>query len=265
MVGCRVGRCWFCSLTRPLHTGVEVREPGRANPGLLRRFRGVPRGARGGCQAAQRHPVVVVLLAAVRRVVQAVHPSARDGSGSRRVNEREQATPRPRQRGRGGRAAGGAAEAVAVRSTRIDSAILRHADELDALAIVLGSRGRSGFGSILLGDVAGDVVQLSNRPVFVVPGPRLAERLLCGSRSRYRSTGNRVPRCHTTCVETSQTDDRLWVGALPRSALADGAVESSQRVGYHSCRPLRPTRCTTAGEHLLAAGARRAARSDPHR
>jgi len=74
-------------------------------------------------------------------------------------------------------AAGSIAQAVAVKvSTAIDEAIHRHADELDACAIVLGSRGRSGLGSILLGDVAGDVVQLSDRPVFVVPSSPLAER-----------------------------------------------------------------------------------------
>jgi nucleotide-binding universal stress UspA family protein len=74
-------------------------------------------------------------------------------------------------------AAGRPAEAVAIKvSTPIDEAILRHADELDAFAIVLGSRSRSGLGSILLGDVAGDVLQLSGRPVFVVPSSALAER-----------------------------------------------------------------------------------------
>ncbi len=74
-------------------------------------------------------------------------------------------------------AAGGTAEAVAVKvATPIDEAILRHADEIDAFAIVLGSRSRSGLGSILLGDVAGDVVQLSDLPVFVVPSTTLADR-----------------------------------------------------------------------------------------
>ncbi len=74
-------------------------------------------------------------------------------------------------------AAGAAVEAVAMKVTvPIDSAILGHADELDALAIVLGSRGRSNLGSILLGDVAGDVVQLANRPVFVVPSVSLSAR-----------------------------------------------------------------------------------------
>jgi nucleotide-binding universal stress UspA family protein len=74
-------------------------------------------------------------------------------------------------------AADGVAEAMAVRvSDPIDQAIMRHADEIDAFAIVLGSRSRSGFGSMLLGDTAGDVVQLANRPVFVVPSTNLAEQ-----------------------------------------------------------------------------------------
>lgn len=68
------------------------------------------------------------------------------------------------------KAAGGTADGVAVKvSTPIHEAILRHADELDALAIVLGSRSRSGPESILPGDAAADLVQLSNRPVFLVP------------------------------------------------------------------------------------------------
>ena len=68
-------------------------------------------------------------------------------------------------------------------TTPIDGAILSHADELDAHAIVLGSRSRSGLGSMLLGDVAGDVVELSDRPVFVVPSVTLAERRKAGRAS----------------------------------------------------------------------------------
>jgi nucleotide-binding universal stress UspA family protein len=81
-------------------------------------------------------------------------------------------------------AAGGTAEAVAVKvSSPIDEAILTHAEEIDALAIVIGSQSRSGIGSILLGDVAGDIVQLSDRPVFVVPSAKLAGRRRSGRRS----------------------------------------------------------------------------------
>jgi nucleotide-binding universal stress UspA family protein len=61
-------------------------------------------------------------------------------------------------------------------SLPIDEAIIAYADELDAQLIVLGSRGRSSIASMLLGDVANDVVQRSNRPVFLVPSSRLANR-----------------------------------------------------------------------------------------
>jgi nucleotide-binding universal stress UspA family protein len=97
----------------------------------------------------------------------------------RSINEREQARAmRVATQGAGiAEAAGATADPVAVKVTApVDEAILAHADELDAFAIVLGSRSRSGLGSILLGDTAGDVVQLSNRPVFVIPSSALAER-----------------------------------------------------------------------------------------
>jgi nucleotide-binding universal stress UspA family protein len=82
--------------------------------------------------------------------------------------------------------AGHLAEGRAVKiSVPIDEAIHRHAEELDAFAIVLGSRGRSGLGSILLGDVTGDVLQLAGRPVFVVPSGTLARR-----RKADRSAGS---------------------------------------------------------------------------
>jgi nucleotide-binding universal stress UspA family protein len=61
-------------------------------------------------------------------------------------------------------------------SLPVDEAIIAYADELDAPLIVLGSRGRSGIASMLLGDVAHDVVQRSNRPVLLVPASPLANR-----------------------------------------------------------------------------------------
>jgi nucleotide-binding universal stress UspA family protein len=86
-------------------------------------------------------------------------------------------------------AAGGTAESIAVKvDGALEVAILRHADEIHASAIVMGSRGRGGFGSILLGDIAGAVVQLSSRPVFVVPGPRLAERRRRDRETDYTTT-----------------------------------------------------------------------------
>jgi nucleotide-binding universal stress UspA family protein len=93
------------------------------------------------------------------------------------INEREEALAESiaRQGADIVTAGGGTADAAAVKvEGPIDQAILRHADEIDASVIVLGSRSRSGIGSMLLGDTAADVVQLASRPVFVVPSPRLA-------------------------------------------------------------------------------------------
>jgi nucleotide-binding universal stress UspA family protein len=58
----------------------------------------------------------------------------------------------------------------------IDEAILAHADELDAAAIVLGSRSRSTLRSLLLGSIANEVVQRATRPVFLAPSEKLADR-----------------------------------------------------------------------------------------
>jgi nucleotide-binding universal stress UspA family protein len=49
--------------------------------------------------------------------------------------------------------------------------ILQAADEHDVMSPVVGSRGRSGFRSALLGSVSNSVVQHSAKPVVVVHGP----------------------------------------------------------------------------------------------
>lgn len=87
------------------------------------------------------------------------------------INDREQAL--ARRTAEAGSATvtaeGGSATGIDVKiSTPINEAILRHADELDALAIVLGSRRRSAIESILPGDAVHELIQLSNCPVFVV-------------------------------------------------------------------------------------------------
>jgi nucleotide-binding universal stress UspA family protein len=58
----------------------------------------------------------------------------------------------------------------------MDDAILAHAEELDASAIVLGSRGHASLRSLILGDVANEILQRATRPVLVVPSPDLARR-----------------------------------------------------------------------------------------
>jgi nucleotide-binding universal stress UspA family protein len=95
------------------------------------------------------------------------------------INEREEQLARETAE-RGADAAVGAglvARGLAVRiEGPIDEAILSHADELDAVAIVLGSRSHSSLRSLILGDVANEVVQRASRPVVVTPSPDLARR-----------------------------------------------------------------------------------------
>lgn len=50
-------------------------------------------------------------------------------------------------------------------------AVLEAADEHDAAVVVLGSRGRSGLGSQLLGSVSYGVAHHSSRPLLIVPSP----------------------------------------------------------------------------------------------
>lgn len=58
----------------------------------------------------------------------------------------------------------------------VAQAILAEARAVDASAIVLGTRGRSGIRSLLLGSVSHSVVQYADRAVMVVPSPEIAKR-----------------------------------------------------------------------------------------
>lgn len=75
------------------------------------------------------------------------------------------------------RAAGLVAEGQAIQiHGPIDEAILAHADEIDAAAIVLGSRSHTSLRSLILGDIANEIVQRATRPVLVAPSQDLARR-----------------------------------------------------------------------------------------
>jgi nucleotide-binding universal stress UspA family protein len=65
---------------------------------------------------------------------------------------------------------------VARQITSVAEAVLETADELDASAIVLGSRGLTGARSWFAGSVSNGVVQHADRPVIVVPSQVVAEK-----------------------------------------------------------------------------------------
>jgi nucleotide-binding universal stress UspA family protein len=73
------------------------------------------------------------------------------------------------------RAAGLAADVrVAREQISVPATILAVARELDVDAIVLGTRGRGGMKSLLLGSVSHAVLQHADRPALVIPSPAIA-------------------------------------------------------------------------------------------
>jgi nucleotide-binding universal stress UspA family protein len=65
---------------------------------------------------------------------------------------------------------------VVNRDDEIAAVILAVAADLDADVIVLGTRGRGGVKSLMLGSVSNAVLHHADRAVMVVPSPSLAER-----------------------------------------------------------------------------------------
>lgn len=65
---------------------------------------------------------------------------------------------------------------VAVRGVTIWETILEQADDVQASAVVLGSRGLTGVKSLLLGSVSQAVLNHADRAVMVVPSPDAAGR-----------------------------------------------------------------------------------------
>lgn len=65
---------------------------------------------------------------------------------------------------------------VRARSGTVANTILTEADEVDADAIVLGSRGLGGIASLLIGSVSHAVIQSANRTVVTTPSPKVVEK-----------------------------------------------------------------------------------------
>lgn len=65
---------------------------------------------------------------------------------------------------------------VRARSGTVADTILTEADEVDADAIVLGSRGLGGIASLPIGCVSHAVIQSADRTVVTTPSPKVVEK-----------------------------------------------------------------------------------------
>jgi nucleotide-binding universal stress UspA family protein len=65
---------------------------------------------------------------------------------------------------------------VRPRSGTVANTILTEAEEDDADAIVLGTRGLGRFGSLMIGSVSHAVIQSADRTVVMVPSPQVVEK-----------------------------------------------------------------------------------------
>ncbi|HTU98020.1 MAG TPA: universal stress protein [Solirubrobacteraceae bacterium] len=65
--------------------------------------------------------------------------------------------------------------AVARQQSVVDT-LLGEANAVDAGAILVGSRGLGGLGSLLLGSVSHALLQNADRPVIIVPSPTVAKK-----------------------------------------------------------------------------------------
>jgi nucleotide-binding universal stress UspA family protein len=64
---------------------------------------------------------------------------------------------------------------IAIRDDEIAAVILATAADVEADVIVLGTRGRGGGKSLMLGSVSNAVLHHADRPVLIIPSPPLAD------------------------------------------------------------------------------------------